>query len=76
MRKSMIGCLTVLCGIWAGFSAFTAMAQGAYPSKSVTLVLPFPPGGSTDIVARTIQPKLSGLLGQPVLWTIAPVQPG
>lgn len=67
MRKSMIGCLTVLCGIWAGFSAFTAMAQGAYPSKSVTLVLPFPPGGSTDIVARTIQPKLSGLLGQPVL---------
>ncbi len=67
MRKSMIACLAALVGILASVNALTAMAQGAYPSKSVTLVLPFPPGGSTDIVARTIQPKLSALLSQPVL---------
>jgi tripartite-type tricarboxylate transporter receptor subunit TctC len=67
MRKSMMGCLAALVGILASVNALTVMAQGAYPAKSVTLVLPFPPGGSTDIVARTIQPKLSGLLGQPVL---------
>ena len=67
MRKSMIACLAALVGILASVNALTAMAQGAYPAKSVTLVLPFPPGGSTDIVARTIQPKLSALLSQPVL---------
>ena len=67
MHKSMIACLAALVGILASVNALTAMAQGAYPAKSVTLVLPFPPGGSTDIVARTIQPKLSALLGQPVL---------
>ncbi len=67
MHKSMIACLAALVGILASVNALTAMAQGAYPAKSVTLVLPFPPGGSTDIVARTIQPKLSALLSQPVL---------
>ncbi len=67
MHKSMIVCLAAFVGILASVNALTAMAQGAYPAKSVTLVLPFPPGGSTDIVARTIQPKLSALLGQPVL---------
>ena len=67
MHKSMIVCLAAFVGILASVNALTAMAQGAYPAKSVTLVLPFPPGGSTDIVARTIQPKLSALVGQPVL---------
>jgi tripartite-type tricarboxylate transporter receptor subunit TctC len=63
----LIGCLSVVFALWAGSASFAVLAQGAYPNKSVTLVLPFPPGGSTDIVARTIQPKLSALLGQPVL---------
>ncbi len=67
MRKALIGCLSVLFGIWASVAASTVLAQVAYPGKPVTLVLPFPPGGSTDIVARTIQPRLSALLGQAVL---------
>jgi len=43
-----------------------ASAQG-YPSKPVRLLVPFPPGGSADLVARTISPKLGELLGQLII---------
>jgi tripartite-type tricarboxylate transporter receptor subunit TctC len=43
-----------------------AMAQ-AYPSKPLRLILPFPPGGPTDIAGRAIGAKLSELLRQPVV---------
>jgi tripartite-type tricarboxylate transporter receptor subunit TctC len=43
-----------------------AYAQ-AWPTKPVTLVVPFPAGGSTDSVARAIGPKLTNTLGQPFL---------
>ena len=45
--------------------AGVASAQG-YPSKPVRLLVPFPPGGSTDMVARMISPKLGELLGQQI----------
>lgn len=47
-------------------TAASAFAQ-AYPSKTVTLVVPFPPGGSTDLIARTLQPKLQERLGGTVV---------
>ena len=43
-----------------------ACAQ-AYPSKPIRLVVPFPPGGSLDVVARAIGQKLSDAWGQPVV---------
>jgi tripartite-type tricarboxylate transporter receptor subunit TctC len=43
-------------------------AQAAYPEKPITVVVPFPPGGSTDSIARAIGPKMTKTLGQP--WVV------
>jgi tripartite-type tricarboxylate transporter receptor subunit TctC len=44
-----------------------AAAQDAYPAKSIRLITPFPPGGSVDVIARLISPKLSESLGRQVV---------
>ncbi len=43
-----------------------ALAQ-AYPAKPIRVIVPFPPGGTTDLIARVIQPKFQEHLGQQVL---------
>ena len=48
--------------------AGSAPAQAAdYPNQLIKIVVPFPPGGGVDVVARVIAPKLTELLGQPVV---------
>jgi tripartite-type tricarboxylate transporter receptor subunit TctC len=42
-------------------------AQAAYPNKPIHIVVPFPPGGSTDVLARRIGDKLASAWGQPVV---------
>ncbi len=52
----------------AGQPALPAWAQpGVYPTKTVKLVIPYPPGGGTDITGRAMAQKLSELLGQSVV---------
>lgn len=48
--------------------AGSAAAQAqTYPSRQITLVVPFPPGGSTDVVGRIMAERMRPLLGQPVI---------
>ncbi|MBR0665925.1 tripartite tricarboxylate transporter substrate binding protein [Roseomonas hellenica] len=44
-----------------------AGAQGAWPERPIRLIVPWPPGGSTDTIARLFQAKLGELLGRPVV---------
>ncbi|HWA36807.1 MAG TPA: tripartite tricarboxylate transporter substrate binding protein [Burkholderiales bacterium] len=46
--------------------AFGASAQ-AYPTKVIRIVVPFPPGGSTDVIARKVGEKFQQSMGQPVI---------
>jgi tripartite-type tricarboxylate transporter receptor subunit TctC len=60
--------LPAVCAV--ALLAFGVVAQAhaqAFPSKTITLIVPFPPGGSTDTVARIMAEKMQPILGQPVI---------
>jgi tripartite-type tricarboxylate transporter receptor subunit TctC len=48
-------------------TSFCLNAVAAWPDRTITLVVPFPPGGSTDQMARAIAPKMQASLGQSVI---------
>ena len=57
-----------LMGVVLAAFALIAPAQADnYPSRPITLIVPFPPGGSTDVAARIIADRMGSLLGQPVI---------
>src|SRR3954463_10666315 len=60
----MIRLLTFVALTLAAIS--TAHAQ-PYPSRPITLIVPFPPGGSTDTAARIMAERMRPILGQPIV---------
>lgn len=56
-----------LAALAAGLCLSTGAAADAWPSKTIKIIIPFAAGGVTDVVIRTISPKLSEALGQPVV---------
>ncbi|HSV53724.1 MAG TPA: tripartite tricarboxylate transporter substrate binding protein [Burkholderiaceae bacterium] len=67
MKLLRLPCLAAaLCGL-ALLASGPAGAQGAYPAKPITIVVGYPPGGSTDLTARTLGTELSAKLGVPVV---------
>ncbi len=57
---------------WALLALFVVMLPGSvvaetYPNRPIKLIVPFPPGGPNDIIARVVAQRMSELLGQPVV---------
>ena len=65
-RRKLLGAALALLGSLGMASMPALAAKPNYPTGPVNIVLPFPPGGSTDVVARVIADKLSKKWGQPV----------
>jgi tripartite-type tricarboxylate transporter receptor subunit TctC len=61
MRKLIVAIALTIFAAVAGVQAQT------YPSRQITLVVPFPPGGSTDVVGRILAERMRPLLGQPIV---------
>jgi tripartite-type tricarboxylate transporter receptor subunit TctC len=65
-RRAALG-----AALGAAAAPSAARAQGAaataWPTRPVTVVVGFPPGGQTDFAARIVQPALTAALGQPVV---------
>lgn len=59
LRAAVVGALAAL--------PFVVAAQAAYPDKPVRFLVPYPPGGGTDVIARIVAPKFQQVLGQTIV---------
>ena len=66
MVKTALGTLAALVLTAAASTCAPALAQG-YPDKPIKIVVPYAPGGSTDLLARTLAHDMSESMGQPII---------
>lgn len=66
-RSNSASILRTLATAALSLASFTAIAQTEFPTQPVRLVVPFPPGGSNDIIARAIALRMTDSLGKPVI---------
>ena len=62
-RRQLLRAAAAVAAVRAGGT----LAQSAWPSKPVTLVVPFPAGGGVDVIGRIVAEKLAAALGQPIV---------
>src|SRR5260370_37312598 len=64
-------CARFFITLWIAFALLPLALLPAhadnFPSRPITLIVPFPPGGSTDVAARIMADKMGAALGQPVI---------
>src|SRR4051812_35379656 len=65
--RSIIRVVTAACAFCLCVGLVGGPAARAYPDRPIRLLVSFPPGGSTDAMARIVQPGLEKLLGRPVV---------
>jgi tripartite-type tricarboxylate transporter receptor subunit TctC len=65
-NRSILRRTALACGI-ALLATGSAFADASYPNKAITMVIGYPPGGSTDLVGRMVGTELANRLGQPVV---------
>src|ERR1044072_3093296 len=68
-RREILKAAAAVPIVHAGLGALLspASAQSPYPSRNITMIVPFPPGGQADLAARPIAQALERILGQPVI---------
>ncbi|MDM0049905.1 tripartite tricarboxylate transporter substrate binding protein [Variovorax sp. J22R115] len=65
--KKSAACLMATIAVLSIGAQAPALAAEAFPSKPLTMLVAFPPGGPADVLARAMQPTMSRLLGQPFI---------
>ena len=57
----------IFLGLFLSFSSFGVVLADSFPSKPIRIIVPYPPGGGNDVLARMFAPELSKALGQSVI---------
>ena len=67
VQRPVLPALTRFLVLLMALTQISSLHAQSYPSKAIRLIIPFAPGGSTDIVGRMLAARLSEVLGQQVI---------